>query len=106
MIGGRYNSCFIRQRPIDSYIVDFYCSKHGLVVEVDCSHHYIDDYLEYDEIRTTIFEVLDLSILRFSNLEINNNIDSVCSKITDYILTKEKSPSLRGMSAPADRGSL
>lgn len=72
---------FYRQRIIDSYIVDFYCSKAKLVIEVDGSQHYTKDGMEYDEIRTSVLEKYGLDVLRFSNDDINKNLTGVCLEI-------------------------
>ena len=61
-----------RQRPIDQFIVDFYCSKARLVIELDSSQHYTTDGCAYDALRTEILEEYQLEVLRFSNLDIEN----------------------------------
>ena len=43
---------FLRQRPIDNYIVDFYCAQLKLVIEIDGDIHFTDEGMEYDERRT------------------------------------------------------
>jgi very-short-patch-repair endonuclease len=43
---------FVRQKIIGHYIVDFYCAKYSLTIEIDGSHHYTEDGIEYDQIRT------------------------------------------------------
>ena len=71
-----------RQRIIDSYIVDFFCLKAKLVVELDGSQHYDENGLvEYDRIRTEYLEALELKVLRFTNFEIENDFCGVCRKI-------------------------
>ena len=71
-----------RQRIIDSYIVDFFCLKAKLVVELDGSQHYDKNGLvEYDRIRTEYLEALELKVLRFTNFEIENDFCGVCRKI-------------------------
>ena len=47
---------FLRQKVIESYIADFYCSKAGLVIELDGSQHYEEENAEYDERRTAELE--------------------------------------------------
>ena len=54
----------LRQRPIDNYIVDFYCPKLKLVVEIDGESHYTDDGKTYDEVRTYVLEGYGLKVLR------------------------------------------
>jgi very-short-patch-repair endonuclease len=58
----------LRQRPIDHYIADFYCSKLRLVIELDGLHHYLDlEQKKYDQRRTNILALYGLRILRFTN---------------------------------------
>ena len=71
-----------RQRIIGSYIVDFFCRKAQLIVELDGGQHYDESGLvEYDRIRTDYLEALGLSVLRFTNLEVDKNFTAVCRKI-------------------------
>ena len=75
----------LRQKVIDRFVVDFYCSKARLVIEIDGSQHYTDDGLEYDQIRTNLLDSLGLHVMRFTNPEINDSFDKVCTAIQDYI---------------------
>ncbi len=71
-----------RQRIIGDYIVDFFCAKSKLVIELDGSQHYGENGLiEYDRIRTDYFQALGLKVLRFTNTEIEQNFSSVCEMI-------------------------
>ncbi len=80
-----------RQRIIDSYIVDFFCHKAKLVVELDGSQHYDEHGLiEYDQIRTDYLEALELKVLRFTNFEIENNFAEVCRKIQFEVEQRQK----------------
>lgn len=72
---------FYRQRPIDRFIVDFYCSKAHLVIEIDGNQHYTEDGIAYDQLRTEILEKYQLEVLRFTNREIDENFQSVCEII-------------------------
>jgi very-short-patch-repair endonuclease len=72
---------FRRQVPIASYIVDFACSTHRLIVEVDGSQHGNDPDLRYDEQRTRRLEQDGWTVLRFWNDEVLKNIDDVCLHI-------------------------
>ncbi len=74
-----------RQRIIDNYIVDFYCASRKLVIELDGAQHYTIAGDEYDCIRTEILEQFGIEVIRFSNLEINNNFESVCTVIEKKI---------------------
>lgn len=73
---------FQRQRLFERYIVDFYCDRARLVVELDGSQHYDGEGLERDVERTTFLErQFGLQVLRFSNLDINQNFEGVCTAI-------------------------
>lgn len=76
---------FYRQRSIDRYIVDFYCSDARLVVELDGSQHYTRDGMKYDSIRTDVLEQYGLAVLRFSNAEINEHFEAVCMLIDQNV---------------------
>ena len=80
-----------RQRIIDSYIVDFFCLKAKLIIELDGSQHYNETGLiEYDQIRTDYLEALELKVLRFTNFEIENNFAEVCRKIQFEVEQRQK----------------
>lgn len=82
-----------RQRSINSYIVDFYCSRAHLVIEVDGGQHYTNKGIVYDKKRTAVLEKYNLKVIRFSNREIDDQFEGVCWKIDQIIkeeLLKEK----------------
>jgi very-short-patch-repair endonuclease len=66
---------FLRQKPIDNYIVDFYCSELHLVIEIDGDSHAETD--GYDAVRTDVLESLGLHVIRYTNDEVLENIDGV-----------------------------
>jgi len=71
----------LRQKPLDNYIVDFYCPKHKLIIEIDGGIHTIAENMEYDEFRTKVLEGYGLRIVRFSNQDVLNEFATVCSEI-------------------------
>ena len=74
---------FRRQHSIERFIVDFYCGKVRLVVEVDGSIH---DYTqEEDALRQAFLESLGLRVLRFSNAEVLDSVDRVLEVIAAYL---------------------
>ena len=77
----RYEMQFRRQCVFGEYIVDFYCAKARLVVELDGSQHYDPAVQEYDKKRTAYLETLQLQVLRFSNLDVLQHFDSICQTI-------------------------
>ena len=77
----KYNVQFRRQYIIGEYIVDFYCHKAKLVIELDGSGHYEPEIIEKDLIRTEYLQSLGIFVLRFTNLDIKRNFSAVCEKI-------------------------
>ncbi|WP_448602323.1 endonuclease domain-containing protein [Thermoleptolyngbya sp.] len=71
----------LRQRPIDRFIVDFYCAALKLVIEVDGESHFTEDGKEYDEARSHILAGYGLTVIRFTNDEVLNNFEGVCEKL-------------------------
>lgn len=74
---------FMRQKPIGDYIVDFFCSKLKLVIEIDGISH--NNKSEYDRIRQQKLESLGLSILRFYEWNVKKDIHAVVHVIEDWI---------------------
>lgn len=72
---------FYNQRVIDKFVVDFYCSRAKLVIEVDGSQHYTQEGAAHDRERTAILSKHELKVLRFSNLEIDRDFQAVCEMI-------------------------
>jgi very-short-patch-repair endonuclease len=72
---------FYRQKVIGNYIVDFYCDKVKLVVELDGSQHYEGTAMDYDAQRTVYLNSLGTTVLRFTNLDIQKNYSGVCTAI-------------------------
>ena len=72
---------FKRQTPVGSYVVDFYCHKAKLVLELDGSQHCEPAEMEYDHKRTAFLEEKGLYVLRFSNLDVMRNFVGVCEYI-------------------------
>ena len=72
---------FRRQEIMDAYIVDFYCYKAKLAVELDGSQHYDPEGKDYDARRTAHLQSYGIEILRFSNLGVQRNFAGVCLQI-------------------------
>jgi very-short-patch-repair endonuclease len=77
---------FRRQHPIHYYVVDFYCHKERLIVEVDGGIHSNKYIKEHDENRTAELERYGIRILRFSNEEVINNTAEVVTKIKEFVM--------------------
>ena len=82
---------FYRQKPLGRYIVDFYCARAGLVIEVDGSQHYFDSGPVRDRIRDEDLSEMQLRVLRFDNGEVLRNTDGVMAVIEKAVL-ESKSP--------------
>ena len=72
---------FRRQVPIDSYVVDFACLRHRLVVEVDGGGHTLPQNVTRDENRDRRLSSDGIAVLRFWNGEIDENLDGVIETI-------------------------
>ena len=74
---------FYRQKPIGEFIVDFYCPKANLVIELDGGQHYTDDGKAKDIRRDDYLRSMDLRVLRFSDMEALNNMEGLIQKIME-----------------------
>ncbi len=79
---------FLRQKVIGDYIVDFYCARAQLAIELDGSQHYEDDYIEADAARTKRLEQFDVKVIRIPNNYIHTNFKEVCEYI--YKIVQER----------------
>ena len=84
--GKRQGHKFFRQYSIGSYIVDFYCTKAELAVELDGMHHYLDDkVIKYDKKRTTFLESKGVEVIRFKNKEVYDDVQRVLGQILSRV---------------------
>ncbi len=77
----KYPVRFQRQKAIDNYIVDFYCHKAKLVIELDGSQHYCKKDAERDEMRSQTLGSYGLTVVRFANNEVMHNFRGICEQI-------------------------
>ena len=73
-----------RQKNIGNYIVDFFCEKARLAIELDGSQHCSPEKVEYDRKRTAYLESLGLKVIRFSNLDVMGRFRDVCGMLSGY----------------------
>lgn len=78
---------FSRQKVLGKYIVDFYCAKATLVIELDGSQHYEGQNVEKDAERSAFLENYGLKVIRIPNNEVMGNFRGVCEYI-DQIITQ------------------
>ncbi len=76
---------FRRQHGIGNYIVDFYCPKVKLVIEVDGESHYSKKGIAHDLKRDEYLTSLGISVCRFNNQQIYDNLDGVLTEIVRRI---------------------
>ncbi len=76
---------FYRQKPVGDYVVDFFCPRAKLVIEVDGRQHLSDEMAEYDRIRDEYMSSLGLRVLRFTNTDVLTHIDGVIKSIEGEI---------------------
>jgi cyclase len=77
---------FKRQHSFGGYILDFYCSKYKLIIEIDGSTHNTKDAREYDKIRDEYFNELGYKTIRFLNKEVRDEIEKVLRIIKDNLV--------------------
>jgi len=88
--GQMYNYDFHRQKPIDEYIVDFFCNKLQLAIECDGYSHELLDVYNKDVKKTKRLNDLGIYVIRFSDYQVVNDIDNVLGAIEDYIFKFEE----------------
>ncbi len=74
-----------RQKVLGPYIVDFYCAKAGLVIELDGSQHFEPRGRAADEARDARLRAWGLTVLRYANSEVNGNFDGVLEDIRRHL---------------------
>lgn len=76
---------FRRQHPINVFIADFYCHKCKLVIEIDGKYHDFTEQKNKDDNRTKELNALGLTVIRFTNTQVENEINDVIQTIKDKI---------------------
>ena len=81
---------FLRQKPIGNYIVDFFCNKLRLAIEIDGDSHSEENF-EYDMNRQKWLESKGISVLRFDDLEVKKHMNNVLMALEGWIRSHEES---------------
>ena len=76
---------FNRQYRIENYIVDFYAPSIKLVIELDGSQHYEEKGSEYDRLRTEKMNEMGITVLRFTNPDIDKHLRRTVEQIVSVI---------------------
>ena len=80
-----------KQRIVGSFVVDFDCHAAKLVVEVDGGQHRTAQGRAYDQQRTLVLEKYGLSVLRFSNVDVERRFEWACEQIAGEIVSRQAS---------------
>jgi len=85
ILGGKsfQNLKFTRQKPLLSYILDFYCAELKLVVEIDGNSH--AERNTYDSVRTNALKQQGVTVVRYCNIDIMNNIEGVYENLSEKV---------------------
>ena len=81
---------FHRQRPIDNYIVDFFCRELMLAIEIDGYTHTFEEVADRDEKKEKRLRELGVRVIRFRDEDVMNNLEGVIKEIEDRV--KKHSP--------------
>jgi len=84
---------FYRQKCLSRYIVDFYAPRAKLVIEIDGSQHFEQSHVVKDQLRDASLATLGLTVLRFHNGQIFEEIDSVLEAISQHVSSQMSSAS-------------
>ena len=95
---------FQRQKAIGNYIVDFYCAKARLVIELDGGGHYEPSREKADALRTRELKRMNLQVLRICNLDVDKNFRGVCEYIDASV--QRSLPQSAALTAPSSEGAL
>ena len=95
---------FYRQKAIGDYIVDFYCPRAKLIVEIDGSQHLVGETIQYDRIRDDYLSSIGLRVLRFTNTDVLTNIKGVIERIEDEIPLSPPFPKGETRASPFVKG--
>ncbi len=85
---------FYRQKPLLSFIVDFYCPKTKLVIELDGSQHFEAEHQIKDAERDAKLASIGIKVLRFDDRQVLMETDAVLSVIYDAVMSRMKSSNL------------
>ncbi len=93
---------FLRQKPVDRYIVDFYCSKLKLAVEIDGDGH--ADQTDYDIERSNRLKLLGIEVVRYFNNDVMCRLDGVYNDLMSRIRERERELGITPLCPPLSGG--
>ena len=83
-----YEVRFYKQRIIGPYIVDFYCSRAAVVIELDGSQHYENEVIVADMERDRYLSEQGLHVMRFTNSQVDREFAAVCDEINRIVTAR------------------
>ncbi|MCJ7481913.1 MAG: endonuclease domain-containing protein [Thermodesulfovibrionales bacterium] len=95
---------FHRQKPIDNYIVDFFCSKLMLAIELDGYTHSFEEIYEKDKLKEERLHALGITVLRFADDDVMNDMETILRSLYDYIEAFEMGNNSHTPLSPLHRG--
>ena len=95
---------FQRQKAVGNYIVDFYCAKARLAIELDGGGHYDPEQERKDTFRTEQLQHMHVNVVRICNLDIDKNFVGVCEYID--MIVQNSLPQSASLTAPSSEGAL
>ena len=98
------NLKFTRQKPLDKYIVDFYCAALMLAIEIDGDTH--AEQRQYDETRTRRLNRLGVAVIRYTNAEVMNNLEGVYEDLLKRVAERQSATSSTPLNPPLSGGKL
>jgi very-short-patch-repair endonuclease len=85
-----YGYDFHRQKPIDNYILDFFCYELMLGIEIDGYSHELIEVVEKDSKKTKKMKQFGITVLRFSDYQVLKEMENVLRAIEQYIIDFER----------------
>lgn len=82
------NYKFLRQKPLDNFIVDFYCAELMLAIEIDGDSHAMQK--EYDILRSEKLDAYGIKVIRYTNNDIMSNVEGVYGDLKEKIKNHHK----------------
>ena len=95
---------FQRQKALGNYIADFFCASAKLVVEIDGSSHGTEEQQKIDIERTSYLESTGLTVIRFTNADVDKRFSGVCAKIDFVVRERIGAPSTASGPPPSTDG--
>ena len=77
---------FRRQHGIGAYVVDFYCPRLKLAIEVDGESHFQPKAVEYDRERNAFLQSIGIRVYRIRNDEIHDNLEGVLLRLDQLVV--------------------